>query len=139
MPNYVVLYRFTSDGAKNIRDTIKRAGAIRQQNAAVGFKINQVFWLQGPYDMVAVVEAPNEETMMGAMLNVVAAGNVTSLTMRAYDATEMSRILATVPSLPAAESTPKRTARAKPTAARNGAKAKASKDAARAPVRTGRR
>ena len=100
MPNYVVLYKFTADGAKNIRDTIKRAGLIRQRNAAAGFKVREVFWLQGPYDMVALVEAPNEEVMMGAMLNVVAAGNVSSLTMRAYDATEMSRIMATVPSLP---------------------------------------
>jgi uncharacterized protein with GYD domain len=136
VPNYVVLYRFTSDGAKNIRDTIKRAGAIRQQNAAAGFKIHQVFWLQGPYDMVAIVEAPNEETMMGAMLNVVAAGNVTSLTMRAYDATEMSRILATVPSLPAAESMPKRAAKATPATPRNGGKARASRGGARAVART---
>jgi uncharacterized protein with GYD domain len=99
MPTYVVLYKFTADGVKNIRDSVKRAGRVRQQNAAAGFKILEVFWTQGPYDMVAVVEAPSEETMMGAMLNVVSAGNVASTTMRAFDATAMSRILATVPSL----------------------------------------
>jgi uncharacterized protein with GYD domain len=99
MAAYVVLYNFTTDGVKNIRDSVKRAGRIRQQNAAAGFRIIDVFWTQGPYDMVAIVEAPSEETMMGAMLNVVSAGNVSSTTMRAFDATEMSRILATVPSL----------------------------------------
>ena len=104
MPTYVVLYSFTAEGAKDIRESVKRAGRIRQQNAAAGFKIRDVFWTQGPYDMVAVVEAPSEETMMGAMLNVVAAGNVSSLTMRAFDATEMSRIMATVPHLPDDES-----------------------------------
>ena len=108
MSTYVVLYKFTADGVKNIRDSVKRAGQVRQQNAAAGFKILEVFWTQGPYDMVAVVEAPNEETMMGAMLNVVSAGNVTSTTMRAFDATQMSKILATVPSLPRTDpSTPK--------------------------------
>jgi uncharacterized protein with GYD domain len=108
MSTYVVLYKFTADGVKNIRDSVKRAGQVRQQNAAAGFKIQEVFWTQGPYDMVAVVEAPNEETMMGAMLNVVSAGNVTSTTMRAFDATQMSKILATVPSLPRTDpSTPK--------------------------------
>ena len=100
MPVYVVLYKFTADGVKNIRDSVKRAGRVRQQNAAAGFMIRDVFWTQGPYDMVAIVEAPSEETMMGAMLNVVSAGNVMSTTMRAFDATEMSRILATVPTLP---------------------------------------
>ncbi len=99
MATYVVLYKFTPDGVKNIRDSVKRAGKVRQQNAAAGFTIREVFWTQGSYDMVAIVEAPSEETMMGAMLNVVSAGNVSSTTMRAFDATEMSRILATVPSL----------------------------------------
>ncbi len=99
MANYVVLYRFTEDGAKNIRDTVKRAGKIRQENARAGFKILETYWTQGPYDMVAVVEAPSEEAMMGAMLNIVAAGNVTSTTLRAFDATEMSRILAQTASL----------------------------------------
>ena len=108
MSTYVVLYKFTADGVKNIRDSVKRAGQVRQQNAAAGFKIQEVFWTQGPYDMVAVVEAPDEETMMGAMLNVVSAGNVTSTTMRAFDAMQMSKILATVPSLTRADpSTPK--------------------------------
>jgi uncharacterized protein with GYD domain len=94
MATYVVLYKFTAEGQKSIRDSIKRAGRIRQQNARLGFTIQQVFWLQGQYDMIAIVDAPSEEAMMGAMLNVVSAGNVSSMTMRAFDATEMSRILA---------------------------------------------
>jgi uncharacterized protein with GYD domain len=99
MATYVVLYKFTSDGARNIRDSVKRAGRIRQENARVGFRILDVFWTQGSYDMISIVEAPNEEAMMGAMLNVVSAGNVTSTTLRAFDALEMSRILAQTPSL----------------------------------------
>lgn len=99
MPTYVLLYKFTAEGIKTVRDSVKRAGRIRQANARVGFKVRDVFWTQGQYDMVAIVEAPSEETMMGAMLNVVSAGNVQATTMRAFDAVEMSRILATVPSL----------------------------------------
>jgi uncharacterized protein with GYD domain len=99
MPTYVVLYKYTSEGAKNIRESIKRAGRIRQDNARAGFKVRDVFWTQGAFDMVAVVDAPSEEAMMGAMLNVVSAGNVTSTMLRAFDATEMSRILAQTPSL----------------------------------------
>ena len=116
MATYVVLYKFTAEGAKNIRDTIKRAGKVRQQNAAAGFKVQEVLWTQGPYDMVAIVEAPSEEQMMGAMLNVVSAGNVTSTTMRAFDAPAMSRILATVPALSDEESPTKKRA----AASRNG-------------------
>lgn len=99
MATYVVLYRFTPEGARNIRDSVKRAGRIRQENARAGFRIREVFWTQGEYDMVSIVEAPSEEAMMGAMLNVVGAGNVISTSMRAFDALEMSRILAQTPSL----------------------------------------
>jgi uncharacterized protein with GYD domain len=114
MATYVVLYKFTADGAKSIRDSVKRAGRTRQENARRGFKIMDIYWTQGPYDMVAVVDAPSEEAMMGAMMNVVSAGNVSSTTMRAFDAPAMSRILATVPSLdeddaaPAKKSAPKK-------------------------------
>jgi len=94
MAKYVVLYKFTAEGARNIRDTIKRTGRIRQDNARAGFKVIEVLWTQGAYDMVALVDAPSEEAMMGAMLNVVSAGNVTSTTLRAFDAMEMGRILA---------------------------------------------
>ena len=123
MPSYVVLYKFTTEGVKNIRDSIKRAGRVRQQNASAGFKIIEVLWTQGPYDMVAIVEAPTEEQMMGAMLNVVSAGNVTSTTMRAFDATAMSRILATVPSLEEEKPAPKKAA-----ASRNGKSGTASRN-----------
>ena len=100
MATYVILYTYTTEGAKNIRESVKRAGRIRQQNARVGFTVKDVYWTQGSYDMVAIVDAPSEEAMMGAMMNVVSAGNVTSLTMRAFDAVEMSRVLAKTLPLP---------------------------------------
>jgi uncharacterized protein with GYD domain len=132
MASYVVLYKFTPDGAKNIRDSIKRAGSVRQENARLGFQIKEVYWLQGAYDMIAIVDAPSEESMMGAMLNVVSAGNVTSTTMRAFDATEMSRILAKT--LPLSAGGARTTTAARPTT--NGA---GSKTAARKAVAKGGR
>jgi len=93
MPKYVVLYKFTSEGAKSIRETVKRARQTREQTEKRGFKIHALVWTQGPYDLVSIVEAPSEEAMMGAMANVVAAGNVTSTTMRAFEDKEMEAIL----------------------------------------------
>ena len=94
MARYVVLYRFTADGAKNIKSTVKRAQENRKQNEARGFKVESLFWTQGPYDLVAIIDAPSEEAMMGAMANVVSAGNVNSTTMRAFNEMEMDSILA---------------------------------------------
>jgi uncharacterized protein with GYD domain len=93
MPRYVVLYKFTAEGAKNIRDTVKRARQTREQTEKRGFKVQALLWTQGPYDLVSIIEAPSEEAMMGAMANVVAAGNVSSTTMRAFDDKEMEGVL----------------------------------------------
>jgi uncharacterized protein with GYD domain len=137
MASYVVLYKFTPDGAKNIRDSIKRAGSVRQENARLGFQIKEVYWLQGAYDMIAIVDAPSEEAMMGAMLNVVSAGNVTSTTMRAFDATEMSRILAKT--LPLSAGTGRTSAASRPTTNGSGAKASAKKAVTRSTRKTAAR
>ena len=93
MPRYVVLYRFTAEGAKNIRETVKRARQTREQTEKRGFKVQTLLWTQGPYDLVSIIDAPSEEAMMGAMANVVGAGNVGSTTMRAFDDKEMETIL----------------------------------------------
>ncbi len=108
MATYVILYTFTPEGAKGIRESVKRAGRTRQQNARVGFTVKDIYWTQGSYDMVAIVDAPSEEAMMGAMMNVVSAGNVTSVTMRAFDAMEMSRVLAKTLPLPDEDAPPKK-------------------------------
>lgn len=93
MRKYVVLYRLTEHGAKDIRGTVARATQTRDENEKRGFKVRALLWTQGPYDLVAVVEAPSEEAMMGGMVNIVSAGNVTSTTMRAFDEKEMEKIL----------------------------------------------
>jgi uncharacterized protein with GYD domain len=54
MPKYVVLYRFTENGAKDIRGTVTRARQTREQNEKRGFKVQALLWTQGPYDLVAV-------------------------------------------------------------------------------------
>jgi len=94
MPNYVVLYRFTAQGRKNVKESVKRAGEIRKQNEARGFKVLGHYWTQGRYDLVAVVDAPNDESMVAGLFGIAEAGNVTSETLRAYTAEEMQQILA---------------------------------------------
>jgi uncharacterized protein with GYD domain len=89
MAKYVVLYKFTQEGAKGIKGTVARARETRKENEARGFKVLSLLWTQGPYDLVSVVDAPSEEAMMAGMLNIVSAGNVVSTTMRAFDEQEM--------------------------------------------------
>jgi len=94
MPTYVVLYRFTDQGLKNIKDTVRRAREVRADNERRGFKIVGMYWTQGQYDLVSIVDAPSDEAMVAGLLNVAQAGNVHSETLRAYSESEMERALA---------------------------------------------
>jgi len=93
MPRYVVLYSFTDQGLKTIKETVKRSQEVRKMNEERGFKVIGTYWTQGHYDIVSIVDAPSEEAMNAGLFNIAEAGNVHSETMRAFDEAEMSRAI----------------------------------------------
>lgn len=96
MATYVVLYTFTDEGAKHARDTVTRARETRADNEKRGFTVQGLYWTQGQYDLIAVVDAPDEQSMMAGLLNIAGAGNVRSQTLRAFTESEMEAIVAKV-------------------------------------------
>ena len=93
MPAYIALWKFTDQGAKNIKETVQRSRQTREENEKRGFKVIGLWWTQGEYDLVSIVEAPSEEAMMAGLLNIAAAGNVRSQTLRAFSEAEMESIV----------------------------------------------
>jgi len=93
MPTYVVLYRFTEQGRKKIKSTVRRAAQVRRDNQRRGFTVLGTYWTQGNYDLVSIVDAPSEQAMLSGLFNIAQAGNVTSDTLRAYTDREMQRAL----------------------------------------------
>jgi uncharacterized protein with GYD domain len=96
MATYVTLYNFTEQGSRNVKDTVKRAEAVKQAAAQAGVTIKEVYWLQGKYDVLVVSESPDETAAMALAVNTAKAGNVSGQTLRAFTATEMEKILAKV-------------------------------------------
>ena len=96
MAMYVSLIQFTDQGIRNIKKTIKRGDAAMAEAEKMGVKIVEEFWTMGSYDVVIVVDAPNDETMSAFMLKIGSLGNVKSHTMRAFRREEMEGILAKI-------------------------------------------
>ncbi len=96
MAMYVGLIEFTDQGIRNIKKTIKRGDAAMAEAKKMGMKIVEEFWTMGAYDVVIVVDAPNDETMSAFMLKIGSLGNVKSHTMRAFRREEMEGILAKI-------------------------------------------
>ena len=59
----------------------------------MGVKLTDIFWTLGGYDTVCIAEAPNDETMAAFAVSLGVRGNVKTLTMRAFRANEVRRIL----------------------------------------------
>ncbi len=96
MPAYVVLYTFTDQGRKDAKGTVTRAREARAQNEQRGFKVQGLYWTQGQYDLVAIVEAPDEQAMMAGLFNIAGAGNARSETLRAFTEQEMEQVISKV-------------------------------------------
>ena len=93
MPTYISLITFTDQGARNAKDTVQRAGAFRSDLERRGGKLLSIYWLQGQYDIVTTIDAPDEQTAMAALLAVAGLGNVRTQTLRAFNESEMQSIL----------------------------------------------
>lgn len=83
----------TDQGIRNVRETVERAGAAAELAQKHGGSFERLYWTVGPYDIVAILEAPDDESMTAFALELGSAGNVRTTTLRAYDSDEMSRIL----------------------------------------------
>jgi uncharacterized protein with GYD domain len=94
MPTYVSLINWTDQGIKNFRDSTKRAEAFTKLVEGSGGKVRELLWTVGAYDIVSVVEFPDEESGVAALLQQGSAGSIRSNTMRAFSAGEMEAIVA---------------------------------------------
>ena len=96
MAMYVSLLQFTEQGIRNVKDTIKRGAAATAEAEKMGMKITDAFWTMGAYDVVLLLDAPNDETVSAFSLKLGSLGKVKSQTMRAFRREEMESILAKV-------------------------------------------
>ena len=97
MAAYISLVNFTDQGIKNVKDTVKRTKAAAQAAQAAGARFIGVWWTLGPYDLVAVIEAPDDETATRLLLATTMQGNVRTMTMRAFSEDEMEHIVQGLP------------------------------------------
>jgi len=97
MITYVGLLSFTDKGIQSIKDTTKRAAAAKEVAKKFGVTMRDIYWTMGEYDMVAVLEAEDENALAAFNLATAMQGNVRSRSLRAYSATDMDKILAKLP------------------------------------------
>ena len=93
MPTYVALFNWTDQGIRNVRDSIDRYDRSTELAEKHGVRFEQVYWTVGPYDLMGIFEAPDDESVSAFLLELCSAGNLRTTTLRAYEREEMGGIL----------------------------------------------
>jgi len=94
MPTYVILGNWTDQGTKDFGGAVQRGNGFCVVVEQAGGRVRELVWTMGEYDFISVTEAPDDETVATLALRVGSAGNVRSKIMRAFDADQMSDIIA---------------------------------------------
>lgn len=97
MPSYIVLGTFTDQGVRTVKDTGKRADAVKDMAGRFGVTMKSIHWTLGQYDIVTFCDATDEESATAFALALSSAGNVRLQTLRAFSRDEMAGILSKLP------------------------------------------
>ena len=85
MPTYIALARYTHQGIQNVKQSPGRVDATKQAFRQAGAELKAFYLTTGRYDMVTIIEAPNDEAMARMALALGAQGNIRTETMRAFE------------------------------------------------------
>jgi uncharacterized protein with GYD domain len=93
MATFVLLVNFTDQGIRNIKDTIDRAKAFQGMAKKSGVTLKELCWTMGRYDVIAVFEAPDDESATALAFSASSLGSVRSEVLRAFSFEDMKQIL----------------------------------------------
>lgn len=97
MPQYIILFRYTTQGVQHIKDASKRIDAAKKLFEQNGAKVKAFYAVLGKYDTVCIAEGPDDETMAKLSLQISALGNVKGETMRAFTEDETIKLISQIP------------------------------------------
>jgi len=97
MPTYVGLVKWTDQGIRSVKETTKRAKSFKEIAEKNKVKVREILWTMGRYDLVLLIDAPDDETISRLTLGLGMLGNVKTETLKSFSAQEMDQILKGLP------------------------------------------
>ena len=97
MPTYIVLMKATQKGLANPKNFLNDVQAAREAIEKFGGKMLDWNLTMGPYDAVVKIDFPDDYTTAAFTLAIAKTGNQETITMRAFDLTEVKQIVEKIP------------------------------------------
>ena len=92
MATFITLLKWTQQGAASAKDSPKRLDAGREAFKKLGVEIKDTWLTMGRYDLVCVIEGPDDETVARALLSLGSQGNVQTETLTAFTEDQFRKI-----------------------------------------------
>lgn len=96
MVTYVMLLNWTDQGIKNVKDSPKRLDAVKKLAKDLGGEVKSFYMTLGAYDLVLILDMPNNDKQAAFALKLGSSGNVRSTTLKAFPEEDYRRILGTL-------------------------------------------
>jgi uncharacterized protein with GYD domain len=97
MATYMIMSKWTSQGLQNLKQSPARLDAARKAYESVGIKMSHFWIVTGQYDMIAILEAPDDAAVAKAILTSASQGSFTTETCRAFTEDEYRKIIGGLP------------------------------------------
>jgi uncharacterized protein with GYD domain len=81
---YISLVNWTDQGIKAIKDSPDRVSGARTLAGKYGCEMKEFFMTIGAYDMVLMIEAPDDESVAKFSLALGSGGNIRTMTLKAF-------------------------------------------------------
>ena len=92
MPHYLILWNWTEQGIKNVKETPARITSARATAEKLRGKLT-VYYALGGYDTVGIAEFPDDETLASFLLSVGKLGNVRSTSFKLFSEAEGAALI----------------------------------------------
>ncbi|HUU74693.1 MAG TPA: GYD domain-containing protein [Methanoregulaceae archaeon] len=93
MMTFIIFGHFTQQGVEKVRNVTENILELKVLIQAVGGKVADIYYTLGAYDFVAFIDAPDEKSMLKAMMEIAQLGTLRTETLVAVTAKEVAELI----------------------------------------------
>ncbi|MDO8360944.1 MAG: GYD domain-containing protein [Devosia sp.] len=93
MAKYILLINWTEQGVQNVKNSPARWDAAKEVARKHGATFETIYMTMGEYDLVTILDAPNDEAVAKITLQVAMGGNIRTRTLKAFAEADYRKII----------------------------------------------
>ncbi|KAB1189199.1 GYD domain-containing protein [Haloferax sp. MBLA0077] len=97
MPTYITLWNYTQQGIENIEGSPDRLDAAMDLIESLGGELKGFYLTMGQYDVVTVIEMPDDDAAAKLLLRLGQSGNISGETLKAWPEADYRDLIANLP------------------------------------------